>query len=683
MDCLSNGGGFIVAPDLSRDGTTCAVTASTLSRCLVSCLLALCTFGTHAQTPLVNGGSVSDVIAFSGDEASFTFTANAGDGVQIRAVETAGVSFVPRLSLFRPDGFNIAASFGDTVAALTYAVTQDGVHTVLVSDGSQLGDQVGAFTVHFTRAPGANEGGVLPNGGEVVGFIDVGDLDSYTFDASAGDGIQIRVSDIDTDVWVPQVHVYRPDGFRILAPFGDDVALLVYSATITGTHTIVVTDTSINRDQSGTYRIYYTRAPGANADGALVNGGVRAGQIDQGDLDSFTFEAQPGDGVQLRIADTGPGDFVPAFSIYRPDGFRILAPSGADVAAAVYDITLGGTHTVVVADGSAEGNQRGDYNLYYTNVPGANENGLLINGGVRTGTIDLGDLDSYTFEAQKGDGLQIRLSDTDNSAFFPQMHLYRPDGFRILAPSADNVAGIIYAITQAGTHTLVVNDASIGLAQTGNYALDFTLAPGANEFGQLGDGDVATEQLDLGDLDSYTFAAIAGEVISVIVTDTSAGSLVPQVSLYRPDGFRILASSNDNVATLDYAITQTGTHTVVVGDSSIGLSQTGSYTLEYLVNVAVPDADGDLIADAADNCQLVSNADQRDTNADGFGNVCDPDLDNNGVVNFADISQFVPEFGTVNMGDPDFNGDGVVNFIDYVLFANFFLQPPGPSGIVP
>jgi hypothetical protein len=36
------------------------------------------------------------------------------------------------------------------------------------------------------------------------------------------------------------------------------------------------------------------------------------------------------------------------------------------------------------------------------------------------------------------------------------------------------------------------------------------------------------------------------------------------------------------------------------------------------------DADGDLIADTQDNCKNISNADQKDADADGMGDVCDP-----------------------------------------------------------
>jgi len=49
------------------------------------------------------------------------------------------------------------------------------------------------------------------------------------------------------------------------------------------------------------------------------------------------------------------------------------------------------------------------------------------------------------------------------------------------------------------------------------------------------------------------------------------------------------------------------------------------------------DTDDDGVPDNADNCTLVGNADQRDTNGDGFGNLCDPDLDNDGNVNFIDL----------------------------------------------
>ncbi|MFK8031996.1 MAG: S8 family serine peptidase [Gammaproteobacteria bacterium] len=96
------------------------------------------------------------------------------------------------------------------------------------------------------------------------------------------------------------------------------------------------------------------------------------------------------------------------------------------------------------------------------------------------------------------------------------------------------------------------------------------------------------------------------------------------------------------------------------------------------------DTDGDGVEDSSDNCTLIANSNQRDTNGDGYGNACDPDLNNDGTVNFVDISLFSGSFPGSGVGlDEDFNGDNLVNFIDYILFTTFFLDPPGPSGVAP
>lgn len=85
------------------------------------------------------------------------------------------------------------------------------------------------------------------------------------------------------------------------------------------------------------------------------------------------------------------------------------------------------------------------------------------------------------------------------------------------------------------------------------------------------------------------------------------------------------------------------------------------------------DSDVDGIADAADNCPLTANPNQRDTDGDGYGNVCDADLNNDGVVNVVDLARFKFVFGQSD-ADADFNGDGIVNVVDLALLKSLFGQ---------
>jgi hypothetical protein len=107
--------------------------------------------------------------------------------------------------------------------------------------------------------------------------------------------------------------------------------------------------------------------------------------------------------------------------------------------------------------------------------------------------------------------------------------------------------------------------------------------------------------------------------------------------------------------------------------------QSEDWVVLFVVADDDTDSDGDGVPDANDNCTLLSNPDQRDSNGDGFGNLCDPDLDNDGVVNTVDLGLLRLAFFSDD-ADADFNGDGVVNFLDLGIMRQFFFLPPGPAG---
>ncbi len=104
----------------------------------------------------------------------------------------------------------------------------------------------------------------------------------------------------------------------------------------------------------------------------------------------------------------------------------------------------------------------------------------------------------------------------------------------------------------------------------------------------------------------------------------------------------------------------------------------GSNWDAFLAVIETDDTDGDGVQDDADNCTRAPNQDQRDSNGDGYGNACDPDLDGNGVVNFIDLGVMKSVFFGSD-DDADLNGDGVVNFLDLGIMKSYFFEAPGPK----
>ena len=89
----------------------------------------------------------------------------------------------------------------------------------------------------------------------------------------------------------------------------------------------------------------------------------------------------------------------------------------------------------------------------------------------------------------------------------------------------------------------------------------------------------------------------------------------------------------------------------------------GECAIENYVNYAVsptaPDQDGDTVPDSSDNCPLVANPTQTDTDGDGLGDACDPDDDNDTVPDASDNCDFV-----VNPGQANHDGDAMGDACD-------------------
>jgi Bacterial pre-peptidase C-terminal domain len=439
--------------------------------------------------------------------------------------------------------------------------------------------------------------GSLVNGGNHYGIITTNEpSDTWTFDASAGDNIELREGTTNIN---PFITLYDPDGNVIGSAFdtgqpGSHDARLALQVTNTGTFTVVIQ--AYYAGQQGTYDLRYIKVPGSfvvppgDDGGSLTNGANHTGTIGLGDLDVWTFDATNGDNIELREGTT---NINPSFTVYDPNGkvvgsaFDNSTPGTRDVELSL-QVTNTGTFTVVIQAYYA--GQQGTYDLRYIKVPGSfvvppgDDGGSLTNGGNHNGTIDLGDLDAWTFSAANGDNIELREGTTNIN---PSFTVYDPNGkvvgsaFDNSTPSTRDVK-LSLQVTNTGNFTVVVQANRLG--QLGTYDLRYIKVPGAyivppgDEGGLIAGGTTNLGVTDWGDEDPWSFIAFKDVAISLNCQKLSGtGSYDPWMQLYGPDGTLLMSAFSSSTATINYTPTNNGNFTLLV--SSYNLGNSGTYQL--------------------------------------------------------------------------------------------------------
>jgi hypothetical protein len=249
----------------------------------------------------------------------------------------------------------------------------------------------------------------------------------------------------------------------------------------------------------------------------------------------------------------------------------------------------------------------------------------------------------------------------------------------------NNNSGLLYGWRQYG-------DYGILSGADDPYPAYYVMAVMAS-FAREGDQIItATSDYDL--LSVYAAKRINGKLSLLVINKSPFTSQAASIQL---TGFTPQA----NATVTSYGIPQdeaarTGGNPDPASSSLSNAACTFTTTFApYSVNVislsqnVITDTDGDGIPDQSDNCTLVSNVNQRDTDNDGFGNSCDADLNNDLIVNAIDLGLFkkcylkqAPDAQCRRPQDSDLNGDGNVNALDLGLFKKLYLKPPGPRGLI-
>ena len=329
----------------------------------------------------------------------------------------------------------------------------------------------------------------------------------------------------------------------------------------------------------------------------LINGANQSGTLLANTTNSYTFAANAGDSINLRLGSPG---FAGNLELYGPNGALLVDAGDNNTDQAIaYMATNSGTFTVLVSSfyGGFYTGGTGAYVLNLSQIPEpfivpvGDGGGTLTNGANATGTITLARQDLWSFTANKGDSINLRLG---TFGFPGNLELYGPSG-ALLVDAGDNDPDELiedYVAKTNGTFTVLVSaDFGGGIeGGTGTYALNLAQMPepfivsSGDQGGCMTGSASYAGTITLGDQDMWAFTACTGDSINLGLNTTNFGVYGGLLELYGPNGALLQTTSDGTKLSIVYTATNCGTFTVLVSADFGGGVEGGTGTYGLTAN---------------------------------------------------------------------------------------------------
>jgi len=396
-----------------------------------------------------------------------TLEVDSGDLVRLTLGETGGMAAEPVVQLVAPDGQVVETGSGNVDAGVQFTATQTGTYLAIISDsGNDEGMEyrVRAITVPDTPQLIAGRDQVLQNGEEYAGSIPLGTFNLHTMAVDSGDLVRIAIGELGGLAAEPVLQVVGPDGQVVDSASGNVEALVQFTATQTGTFTLIVSDSS--SDEPIDYRIRAIAVPDvpqliAERDSALENGGELTSSLPLGSFNIHTFAAESGNLVRLSMGEIGGLAAEPAMQVVAPDGQVVESASGTIDAVVQFTATQTGTFTLIVSDSAND--EPLDYRLRSLVAPATpqlltDRDSAPANTQVVATALPLGSFNLHTFELGVGQSAQVMAWETGGLAAEPVVQIIGPDGQVIEQVAGNSEARARFTALQAGTYLALVSD---------------------------------------------------------------------------------------------------------------------------------------------------------------------------------------------------------------------------------
>ena len=186
---------------------------------------------------------------------------------------------------------------------------------------------------------------------------------------------------------------------------------------------------------------------------------------------------------------------------------------------------------------------------------------------IQCSSSTLGDTDTISFQGTAGETIIVATQKLAGDGS-PVFRILAPDGALI----ADWYILSRVPLTQTGLYNILVAESNLDQLVDYTVTLERIISPSPTAL-PIEYGQPVNESLDpIADLDPFYFLATAGDSVNVTVS-TVSGNGSPVFQIFAPDGTLV----SDFTSSTQVALTQTGSHTILVAESF--LDQTVDYSI--------------------------------------------------------------------------------------------------------
>ncbi|MBD3181397.1 DUF11 domain-containing protein, partial [Candidatus Poribacteria bacterium] len=525
----------------------------------------------ETATPIELNTSIDGAINTPGDVDCFSFNASNGDRVIIDATRNSTI-FSPIWYLSDKSG-SILKNSTYSHRPLIFTIPEDGQYFVLVRgynyiDGS---DNNYSYTMDFSlytddHGDNAENATLITKDTQVNGRIGLEiDTDWFAFDVNSGDhviftykGYSIdRVTLFDTD-GITQITNFRRTSFFT---FPKDGRYYIQFQGYSNSYYSNIYEFTLYGDNHGNIP---ESATSIELD-TPVNGAIKP----EHDIDWFTFNAQSGD--TLRIAAVGEdSDLRTKLTLFDTDGITELK------SISIYDDYRGGMEFTIPENGQyfiqvmkdSFGNSGDNYfyvlelSLYKDDHGDDLEHATPVTfDSPVEGIIGVwGDVDWFSFDANKGDCIIISATDEGSSI---KSILTLTDGIKIIKEDrgVDRDASIIFFPSVSGKYFINIQDYHAGYDDS-FYTLKLTLHEDDHgddpEHATPIEFNTPTSGVIVGDVDCFSFEAKSGDLINI---EASSDNSTPRMYLIGTDGKTRISGDGILFSKIkDFSIPEDGTY---------------------------------------------------------------------------------------------------------------------------